>query len=85
MIVRVVRCPPLAGNLTLRCVGTLITWPYTSGGSRCRSPKAGTKYYESYLIFEISMRMHHYHSVKFSLSLSKNLFRSILGKECGGC
>ena len=27
----------------MRCVGTLITWPYTSGGrSRRGSPKAGT-------------------------------------------
>ena len=29
--------------LTLRCVGTLITWPYTAGGRLRRvSPKAGT-------------------------------------------
>ena len=37
------RCPPIAGNLTLRYDGTLITWPYTPGGrSRRGSPKAGT-------------------------------------------
>ena len=32
----------IGGNLTFKCVGTLITWPYTSGGrSRRGSPKAG--------------------------------------------
>ena len=37
------RCPPMAGNLTLKCVGTLTTWPYTAGGrSRRGLPKAGT-------------------------------------------
>ena len=37
------RCPPIAGSLTLKGVGTLITWPYTAGGrSRRGSPKAGT-------------------------------------------
>ena len=34
-------CPPIAGNLTLKCARTLITWPYTPGGrSRRGSPKA---------------------------------------------
>ena len=33
----------MAGNFTLKCVGTLITRPYTAGGrSRRGSPKAGT-------------------------------------------
>ena len=37
------RCPPIAGNLTLKCVVTFITSPYTAGGrSRRGSPKAGT-------------------------------------------
>ena len=37
------KCPPIAGNLTLKCVWTLITWPYTPGGrSRRGSPKAST-------------------------------------------
>ena len=32
----------MAGNLSLKCVGTLITWPYMAGGrSRRGSPKAG--------------------------------------------
>ena len=31
----------------LKCVGTLITWPYTAGGrSRLGSSKAGTTVYE---------------------------------------
>ena len=37
------RCPPVACNLSLKCVGTLITWPYTAGGcSRQGSRKIGT-------------------------------------------
>ena len=37
------KCPPIEGNLTLRCVGSLIMWPYTSGGrSRRVSAKART-------------------------------------------
>ena len=37
------RYPPIAGNLTLTYVETLITWPYTAGGrSRRGSPKTGT-------------------------------------------
>ena len=36
-------CPPIAGNLTLKCVGTLITCSYMAGvRSRRGSPKAGT-------------------------------------------
>ena len=37
------RWPLIAGNLTLKCVGTLIMCPYMAGGrSRRGSPKAGT-------------------------------------------
>ena len=40
------RWPLIAGNLTLKCVGTLIICPYMAGGrSRRGSPKAGTTVY----------------------------------------
>ena len=32
------RWPLIRGNLTLKCVGTLITWPYKAGGRSRRGP-----------------------------------------------
>ena len=54
----------MAGNLTLKCVGTLLTWPYTAGGRLRRgSPKAGTTVYANLEIYaknNITTRLLHY-------------------------
>ena len=43
------RWPLIKGNSTLKCVGTLISWPNKAGGRSQRgSPKAGTTVFQDY-------------------------------------
>ena len=74
---RVGRCPPIAGNLTLKCVGTLITCPYMAGvRSRRGSPKAGTT------VLYLLMVESYYSCMRVTISRERN--SAVKGKAKSG-